>query len=43
MNIEQMSLFFQLCAYLRVKFGNFEAIGTVQIRKKKHLTERQLS
>jgi len=42
MNIEVMSLFFQLCAYLRMKFGNVGAVGKIQIRKKKHLTKRQL-
>jgi len=42
MNIEPMSLFFQLCAYLRMKFGNVEVVGRIQIGKKKHLTKRQL-
>ena len=34
MNIEPVSLFFQLCAYLRMKFGNVEAVGRIQIGKK---------
>jgi len=41
-NIEPVSLFFQLCAYLRMKFGNVEAVGRIQIGKKKHHTKRQL-
>jgi len=40
MNIEPVSLVFQLCAYLRMKFGNDEA-GRIQIGRKKHLTEWQ--
>jgi len=31
MNIELMYLFFQLHAYLRTKFVNVEAVGTIQI------------
>jgi len=42
MNIEPASSLFQLCAYLRVKFGNDEAVGRIQIGKKKHQTKRQL-
>jgi len=42
MNIEPMFLFFQLCAYLRMKFGNVVAVGRIPIGKKKHLTKRQL-
>jgi len=42
MNIEPMSLFFQLCAYLYMKFGNVEVVGRIQIGQKKHLTRRQL-
>jgi len=42
MSIEPMSLFFQLCAYLHMKFGNIEAVRRIQIGKKKHLTKRQL-
>jgi len=38
MNIEAVSLFFQLCAHLRMKFGNVEAVGRIQ-RGKKHLTK----
>jgi len=30
-----MSLFFPLCAYLRMKSGNVEAVGRIQICKKK--------
>jgi len=39
MNIEQVSLFFQFCAYLCMKFGNAEAVGRIQIGKKKHHTK----
>jgi len=42
MNIEPVFLFFQLCAYLHMKFGNVEAVGRIQIGKKKYLTKRQL-
>jgi len=42
MSIEPVSLFFQLCAYLRMKFGNVEAIDRLQIRKKKYLAKRHL-
>ena len=42
MNIEPVSLFLQLGAYLRMKFGNVEAVGRIQIGKKKHHTKRQL-
>jgi len=42
MSIEPKILFFQLCADLRMKFGNAEAVGWIQIGKKKHLTKRQL-
>jgi len=42
MNVEPMSLFFQLCAYLCMKFGNDEVVCRMQIKKKKHLTKRQL-
>jgi len=42
MSFEPMSLFFQLFAYLRMKFGNAEAVGRIRIGKKKHLTKRQL-
>jgi len=31
MNIEQMSLFFQLSTYLCMKFGNIETVDRVQI------------
>jgi len=34
MDIEAVSLFFQLCAHLRIKFGNVEAVGRIQIGKK---------
>jgi len=34
MNIEPVSLFFELCAYLRMKFGNVEADDRIQIGKK---------
>jgi len=42
MNIEPVSLFFQLCAYLRMKFSNVEAIDRLQIRKKKCFAKRHL-
>jgi len=42
MNVEPVSLFFQLCAYLRMKFGNVEAIDGLQIRKKKYIEKRHL-
>jgi len=42
MNIESVSLFFQRCAYLCMKFRNVEAAGRIQIGKNKHLTNRQL-
>ena len=42
MNIEPVSLFFQLFAHLRMKFGNVEAVGRIEIGKKKHLTKRQV-
>jgi len=42
MYIKPTSLFFQLFAHLRMKFGNVEAIDRIQIGKKKHLTKRQL-
>jgi len=42
MNIKAVSLFFQLCAYFRMKLGNVEAVGRIQIGSKKHLTKRQL-
>jgi len=42
MNIEPVSLFFQLCAYFRMKFGDVEAVGRIEIGKKKHHTKRQL-
>jgi len=42
MNIEPVSLFFQLCAYLHMKFGNVEAIDKLQIRKKNNLVKRHL-
>jgi len=42
MNITLMSLIFQLCACLGMKFGNVEAVGRLQIRKKQYLTKKQL-
>jgi len=42
MNFEPLSLFFQLFAYLRLKFGNVAGVGRIQIGKKKHLTKREL-
>ena len=42
MNIEPVSLFFQLCVDLHMKFGYVEAVGRIQIGKKKHHTKRQL-
>jgi len=35
-----MSLFFPLCAYLRMKSGNVEAVGRIQICKKKNFTKQ---
>ena len=40
--LNQCLCFFQLCAYLRMKFGNVEAIDRLQIRKKKYLAKRHL-
>jgi len=42
MNIEAVSSFFQLYAYLSMKLGNVQAVGRIQIGCKKHLTKRQL-
>jgi len=42
MNIEAVSSFFQLYAYLSMKLGNVQAVGRIQLGSKKHLTKRQL-
>jgi len=41
MNIERMFLF-QFVACVRKKFGNVEAAGRLQIRKKEHLAKTLL-